>query len=119
MIKYLKEKEKKTNTLFEAGAAAVLLQSSADNNSGYKQSKLFSLGEYHDWMGIYGGASKYPMDENKLQKKMHQLHFVNKIPAELNTEIWSKMILEICEREKIAGHDGDHFFFTQIGNRSV
>lgn len=119
MSKYLQEKDKKTITLFADGAAAVLLQSSADNNSGYKQSKLFSLGEYHDWMGIYGGASKYPMDENKLQKKMHQLHFVKKIPAELNTEIWSKMILEICEREKIAVHDVDHFFFTQININSI
>ena len=119
MSKYLQEKDKKTITLFADGAGAAILQSKSELTKGYRQSKMLTKGEYHDWMGIYGGASKFPVNKLTLQNKSHQLHFIKKIPPALNTQIWSEMIKEICEREQIQVTDVQHFFFTQININSI
>ena len=81
MSKYLQEKDKKTITLFADGAGAAILQSKSELTKGYRQSKMLTKGEYHDWMGIYGGASKFPVNELTLQNKSHQLHYKKNSPS--------------------------------------
>lgn len=113
MSKYLNLQDKKTVTLFADGAGAVVLKASEDG-SGMLQSQLRTKGEYNSWMGIYAGGSKIPLSQNVLDEKGEKLQFVKRIPTEINPEVWTQMITELCEKEGISVSDVDHFFFTQI-----
>lgn len=113
MSKYLNLQDKKTVTLFADGAGAVVLKASEDG-SGMLQSQLRTRGEYNSWMGIYAGGSKIPLSQNVLDEKGEKLQFVKRIPTEINPEVWTQMITELCEKEGISVSDVDHFFFTQI-----
>lgn len=118
MSKYLNKSDKKTVTLFADGAGVVILGESKDDSK-VLQSQLLTKGEYNSWMGIYSGGSKKPLSQEVLDNKTHQLQFVHRIPTEINPEIWSKMIVELCDRESIKPSDIDHFFFTQININSI
>ncbi len=118
MSKYLNLKDKKTVTLFADGAGAVVV-GVAKNGEGYLQSKLATKGEYNSWMGIYGGASHMPVTHEVIDNQDHQLKFVHKIPTHINPEVWSKMILSLCEKENITPSDIDHYFLTQININSI
>lgn len=118
MSKYLNLEDKKTVTLFADGAGAVVVGAS-DHGKGYKASKLLTQGQYHDWMGIYGGATHAPATPEMLARHGHQLQFVHKFPKELNPEIWSAMALELCARNNIRPIDVDHYFITQINVNSI
>ena len=119
MSKYLDMTDKKTVTLFADGAGAVILKSSEDKQRGFLASELVSSGQYHDWMGIYAGGTSMPVSEAVLDRKDHLLKFVRKFPKEINPETWTRMILSLAERLKIAPQDVDHFFFTQININSI
>ncbi|MBX2929103.1 MAG: ketoacyl-ACP synthase III [Saprospiraceae bacterium] len=120
MSKYLNMADKKTVTLFADGAGAVVL---AAEESGQKRgvlaSKLISKGQYCEWMGIYGGGTRFPLSEQVLADKTHLLQFVKKFPKELNPEIWSAMTRSLCERIGVTPDDIDHFFITQINVNSL
>ncbi len=118
MSKYLNLEDKKTVTLFADGAGAVVVGATHDHK-GALQSKLVTKGEYNSWMGIYGGGSYMPMTSEVIANHDHQLKFVQKIPGNINPEMWSVMITELCERQKISVHDIDHFFMTQININSI
>jgi 3-oxoacyl-[acyl-carrier-protein] synthase-3 len=119
MSKYLNMNDKKTVTLFADGAGAVLLGVSNDDGTGYMQSSLMTKGEYNSWMGIYAGASHQPTTHEVINRHDQQLKFVQKIPTHINPEIWSKMIIDLCERDKINVSEIDHFFLTQININSI
>ncbi|MBK9253992.1 MAG: ketoacyl-ACP synthase III [Saprospiraceae bacterium] len=118
MSKYLNLNDKKTVTLFADGAGAVIL-SSSENGTGMLQSKLMTRGEYYDYMGIYAGGTHQPINKEILNGHEHQLQFVKKIPKEVNPEIWTELILELCNRENITPSDVHHYFFTQININSI
>lgn len=118
MSKYLNMDDKKTVTLFADGAGAVVVGASK-NGEGFKSSKLLTQGQYNSWMGIYGGGSHLPITHEVVEKHEHQLQFVHKFPKELNPEIWSKMIRDLCDRNSITPNDIDHYFITQININSI
>lgn len=118
MSKYLNKMDKKTATLFADGAGAVVVGSTMEAR-GFISSKLSTKGEYNSWMGIYGGASHLPMNVEVIQNHDHQLKFIKKIPTAINPAVWSKMILDLCEKEGISVHDINHFFLTQININSI
>lgn len=118
MSKYLNLQDKKTVTLFADGAGAVVLKASTDG-SGMLQSQLRTKGEYNSWMGIYAGGSKNPLSQDVLEEKGEKLQFVKKIPTEINPEVWTRMITELCEKEGVNVSDVDHFFFTQININTI
>lgn len=118
MSKYLNLQDKKTVTLFADGAGAVVLKATTDG-SGQLQSQLRTKGEYNSWMGIYAGGSKTPLNQEVLDEKQEKLQFVKKIPTEINPEVWTTMITELCEKEGIKVTDVDHFFFTQININTI
>lgn len=66
MSKYLNLQDKKTVTLFADGAGAVLLGAQMDNKRGFLASELISRGEYAEWMGIYGGGTRHPINPEVL-----------------------------------------------------
>lgn len=118
MSKYLNKLDKKTVTLFADGAGAVILAPTTDGD-GYLQSKLSTKGEFNSWMGIYHGGSKHPIDTQSIENHDHQLKFVKKIPTEINPKVWSAMIIELCDRQKILPSDIQHYFFTQININTI
>lgn len=118
MSKYLNLDDKKTVTLFADGAGAVVV-GAGKGSEGYKGSKLLTRGQYNSWMGIYGGGTHTPVTQEVVARHEHQLQFVRKFPKELNPEIWSQMILDLCEKNNISPGDIDHFFITQINVNSI
>lgn len=119
MSKYLNLQDKKTVTLFADGAAGVLLENTGDLQKGFRQSELRTQGQYHGWMGIYGGGTAKPVNENVLHAHEHQLQFVKRFPKELNPQVWSAMAMDLCTRENIVPSEIDHFFLTQINVHSI
>ena len=119
MSKHLNLTDKKTATLFADGAGAVLLKSEETKKRGFLASELISKGEYNEWMGIYGGGTHLPVNEEVLKQHDHQLKFVQKFPKELNPEIWSKMAQNLCSRIGVAPNDVDHYFITQININAI
>jgi len=119
MSKYLNMLDKKTVTLFADGAAGVMLQPTDKAGKGFLTSKLFTDGQYCDWMGIYAGGTHMPVTHEVIERKDHLLKFVKKFPKETNPTTWTRMIKEACEELNIKPTDIDHYFFTQININSI
>lgn len=119
MSKYLDLYDKKTVTLFADGAGAVVLEARESENEGFLYGKMFSDGQYHDWMGIYAGGTKQPLSQEVLNNKDHLLKFVRKFPKEINAQTWSRMINEACSELGITPNDVNSYIFTQININSI
>lgn len=119
MSKYLDKMDKKTANLFADGAGAVLLGAEENSRRGFLTSQLKTQGQYHDWMGIYAGGTSEPVTTEVVEEKGHKLKFVKRFPSELNPEIWSEMILELCRRIGVEVQEVDHFFITQININAI
>ncbi|PHN06529.1 3-oxoacyl-ACP synthase III family protein [Flavilitoribacter nigricans] len=119
MSKYLNKEDKKTVTLFADGAGAVLLQATQTEGRGFLASELITKGEYHDWMGIYGGAARQPVDQAVLEHHDHQLKFVRKFPKELNPETWTQMAQNLSCRISVKPTEVNRFFITQININAI
>ncbi|MFZ1519493.1 MAG: ketoacyl-ACP synthase III [Ignavibacteriaceae bacterium] len=119
MSKYLNLLDKKTVTLFADGAAGVLLTSSANEAEGFLTSKLYTEGQYADWMGIYAGGTHMPVTQKVLDNKDQLLKFVKKFPKETNPATWTRMIKESCDELNINPNDIKHYFITQININSI
>lgn len=120
MSKFLNLEDKKTVTLFADGAGAVVLRATEDHeSSGFLASELRTFGQYHDWMGIYAGATHEPTTADTLEKRGQLLQFVHKFPKELNPNVWTDMTRQLCQRIGIQPGDIDHFFITQININSI
>jgi 3-oxoacyl-[acyl-carrier-protein] synthase III len=120
MSKHLNMADKKTVTLFADGAGAVILKAETMNKkSGYQYGQLISKGEYNEWMGIYGGGAKLPVNQEVLDENDHKLKFVKKFPKELNPEVWSQMIRQLCNKTNTVPNDVSRFFITQININAI
>ncbi len=119
MSKYLDKTDKKTANLFADGAGAVLLGAEENSRRGFLASQLKTQGEYCDWMGIYAGGTSQPVTAEVVERKDHKLKFVKRFPTELNPEMWSEMIGELCRRIGVEVKEVDHFFITQININSI
>lgn len=118
MSKHLNMADKKTVTLFADGAGAIVM-SASEGERGLLASELKTEGQYHGWMGIYGGGTRQPVNEETLAGKDHQLKFVHRFPKELNPKIWTQMAQDICKKLSIKPTDIDHFFITQLNFNSI
>jgi 3-oxoacyl-[acyl-carrier-protein] synthase-3 len=119
MSEFLDKTDKKTVTLFADGAGAVMLQSTQNSDVGYQASKLMTMGQYADWMGIYGGGTRNPISQTVLENKDHRLKFVKKFPPEINPETWSQMALYMNDVLHKRSEDVDQYFITQININSI
>lgn len=119
MSKYLNMADKKTVTLFADGAGAVVLKAEEDSGRGFLGSKLISQGQYHDWMGIFAGGTHQPVSVEAIAQHDHQLRFVRRFPTELNPDVWTKMIQDLCQRLQLSPDEVKHFFLTQINIFSI
>ena len=119
MSKYLDKTDKKTVTLFADGAGAVLLQSTSNEERGYKGSQLRTMGQYAGWMGIYGGGTRNPLSGEAVKNKEHKLKFVKKFPPEINPNTWSEMAKYLNTKTGKSSKEVDQYFLTQININSI
>lgn len=119
MSKYLNMLDKKTVNLFADGAGCMILKSSEKNENGFLASKLITLGEYHDYMGIYAGGTNAPITNEVLENKTNLLQIAKRFPPELNPQTWSSIVKELAEKSKINIEDVKLFLFTQININSI
>ena len=119
MSKYLDWKDKKTATIFADGAGAVVLQASADE-SGFLASRLIADGSFADYMGIYAGGSRMPVDEKVLRDgRWNKLRFTQKYPPEVNIEGWPRIIRDVLTKSELNLDDIALFLFTQVNLSTI
>lgn len=118
MSRYLDFSDKKIATLFADGAGAAILAPSSDG-SGVLHTKLFTDGQYHDYMGIYAGGTAIPVTERTIANKDHLLRFAKKIPLETNATYWPRFITEVARHIGQPVSAAAKFFFTQININSI
>ncbi len=115
MSKYLNWGDYKIASLFADGAGAVVVQGNMDTTKpGILASKLFTDGQFHDYMGIYAGGTRMPITKEVIEKKDHLLNFAKKIPLETNSTHWPRLVKILLDRIGKDVKDIDQFFLTQI-----
>lgn len=118
MSKWLNMEDYKIATLFADGAGAAVLKAS-DTEKGVIAASYKSLGEFHDYMGIYAGGSYKPFNQDVLDKKEHLLSFPKRIPPETNGQHWPGLIRQAAEKAGWNYRDINHFFITQFNVQSI
>ena len=119
MSKHLNKEDKKTVTLFADGAGAIVLQAQEGTDRGVLGSRLHTEGQYHSWMGIYGGGTRQPTTDAVLAEHDHQLKFVHRFPKEINPEIWTRMSQELCEELGVSPQEVDQYVVTQLNINQI
>lgn len=118
MSRYLDFSDKKIATLFADGAGAAILAPTT-GDEGILRTKLFTDGQYHDYMGIYAGGTAIRVTEQAIANKDHLLRFAKKIPLETNATYWPRFIREVAEGIGQPVTAIDRFFMTQININSI
>lgn len=120
MSKWLNMDDFKISSLFADGAGAAVVQPRKSNEScGVLASELFADGQYHDYMGLYGGGSYRPITHEVIEKKGHLLDFAKKIPIETNGTHWPRLTHKLMNSIQKTPQDIKHFFMTQININSI
>lgn len=118
MSKWLNMDDYKISSLFADGASAAVVQPSK-GSEGVLASELFADGQYHDYMGIYGGGAFRPITHDVIEKKQHLLDFAKKIPIETNGTHWPRLTNSLLKAIGKQASDIKHFFMTQINIQSI
>ncbi len=124
MTKFFDWSDFKVTSVFADGAGAAIVQRTEEKTAGGEEygvlaSQLATDGQYHDYMGIYAGGTKFPISEETVAKHLHQLQFVKRIPPETNGKLWPELTHALLDRVGKTISDVDHFFFTQININSI
>ena len=119
MSKYLNMEDKNTVSLFADGAAAFILKAEETEKEGFLAGNLKTQGQYCDWMGIFAGGTKYPVNQSALDDKLNKLKFVKRFPSDLNPTMWSEMVKELCDEIEVKPKDINHFFISQLNIRAL
>ncbi|SES92327.1 3-oxoacyl-ACP synthase III family protein [Anaerobranca gottschalkii] len=113
MTKYVDKTDVNVFPIFADGAGAVVISGTSEQR-GFVDSKLIADGTQYDFLGIYGGGTKYPITHESIEKKQHLLQFLKPLPPDRNIKLWSPMIKDLLEKNSLDIQDVDHIFFTQI-----
>lgn len=119
MSKYINQLDKKTANLFADGAGAFILKAEENSNRGFQASKLITLGEYHNYMGIFAGGTFSPVTQEILENKKNLLSIDKKFPPTINPETWSTIARELSERTNTPVDNYSQLFLTQININSI
>ncbi|MCM2278181.1 MAG: ketoacyl-ACP synthase III [Oligoflexia bacterium] len=118
MTKFLNWDDYKIASLFADGAGAAILQPTS-GDEGVLATQLFSDGQYHDSMGIYGGGTFRPVTREVVDAKRHLLDFAKKIPLDLNSTHWSGLVRTLLDRTGRPASEVKKYFITQINIGSI
>ena len=119
MSKFFDWNDHKVTSVFADGAGAAIVQRSENGKYGVLASHLMTEGEFHDYMGIYAGGTKYPISDATIANRQHLLQFTKRIPPETNATHWPRLTQLILDRINARVSDVSHFFFTQINIGSI
>lgn len=115
MTKYLDWDVYQISSLFADGAGAVVVRAAEKSSGpGIMASKLFTLGEFYSYMGVYGGGTAKPITPESIDRKEHLLNFAKKIPVETNSVHWPRLVNLLLDRTNRKLEDVSRFFLTQI-----
>jgi 3-oxoacyl-[acyl-carrier-protein] synthase-3 len=115
MTKYLDWDVFQISSLFADGAGAVVVRATEKpSDPGILASKLFTLGQFYDYMGVYGGGTAKPITHESIDRKEHLLNFAKKIPLETNSVHWPRLVNLLLDRTNHKIEHVNHFFLTQI-----
>ncbi len=118
MSKYLNYDDFRIATLFADGAGAAVVSRTKDD-TGILATELYTDGQYHDYMGIYGGGTHMPMSHQVIESKGHLLNFAKKIPIETNGIHWPRLTHKLLDRIHQTPEQVKLFFMTQININSI
>ncbi len=118
MSKFVNWQDHYTATLFADGAGALILQKN-DSKIGLLASKMIADGQYYDYLGIYRGGTKYPINNNSVENQKQYVAFQKRFPSELNVETWPKLIQDVLKKAHLKANDIDFYFFTQLNLRTI
>lgn len=124
MSKYFDWTDHKVTSVFADGAGAAILRRTTEVSAsgqpfGILASQLATDGQYHDYMGIYAGGTKFPISDETTQRRQHLLQFTKRIPPETNSIVWPELTKAVLDRVGQPISKVDHFFFTQINIGSI
>ena len=117
MSKHLDHDDGNTAILFGDGAGAFILEHAPEH--GLTASTLKSDGSFWDFMGIYGGGSALPVDEQVLLDRTHKVKVPKKFPATLNSEEWPPLIEKTLAKIGLKPADAQAYVFTQIRKPTI
>ncbi len=119
MSKFLDWNDKKTATIFADGAGAIVLQAT-ENEEHFLASKLIADGNFHDYMGIFAGGTKYPTTTEILaENDINRLRFAKKYPPEVNIEGWQNIVREVLAKANLQLENVDMFLWTQVNITTI
>lgn len=104
-------------SIFADGAAAFVLEKSGDRST-YIGSQMLTDGTQYDYIGIYAGGSKMPVNLEVLKEKKNGLLSLQPLPGDRNVRLWPMIVKQLLDKFHTSIEEIDHFIFTQI-NQSV
>ena len=114
MSRYINWQDHRVATLMADGAGAAIISRSAEGDGQILATQTWGDGQYHDYMGIYGGGTYRPTTHEVLESRGHLLDFGKRIPAEVNGEHWPRLTKSLLQRIGRDVNEIAHFFITQI-----
>lgn len=119
MSKFVDWTDKKTATIFADGAGALVLQAT-ENSEHFLASKLVADGNFHNFMGIFAGGTKYPITNELLaENNINRLRFAKKYPPEVNIEGWQTIVRDVLAKAEINIENVDMFLWTQVNISTI
>lgn len=114
MTKYLNWSDKYTSTLFADGAGAFVLKSVDINDFGIIDSLFIADGNYYDYIGVFGGGTKFPYNEITIQQGLQHLKIMKRYPPDINSKNWPILTQNLLNKIGKSLTDIDMILFTQI-----
>lgn len=111
MTKYLDKDDKYTVSLFADGAAAFVMENTGES---IIASKFIADGTYHDYLGVFGGGTKYPINDETLAKGLHKLRILKKYDQNPNLVAWPDLVRGLMQETGEPLDAIDLILFTQI-----
>ncbi len=118
MSKYINWTDKYTSTMFADGAGAVVLRP-LEGKPAYLGAVFEADGSYHDFIGVYGGGTRFPSTPASLEKGEQLLQFKKRFPREFNVEHWPALIERLMKKIGRRVQDINLILFTQINLSAI
>jgi len=117
MSKHVDPNDMGSTMLFGDGAGAFIVQHAP--NQGMVASTLKADGSYWDFMGIYSGGSRRPVDAGVLADMTHKVKIPKKFPASLNSDEWPPLIENTLAKLSLKPVEADAYIFTQVRKPTI